>query len=186
LHCYKSLTAGELPKFTAANNFQFGNIPEQLSILSEIEMHLISQVLPFVTVVRLDGGQYGTSGNVVNFENDILYLVKHLPRALDNISLMFGRVRGHAAWEYVIRPPRICAALVWLKENNPLYADVIIDEDVLACMGELAAAAAVGTVEIDPVPSDNVEMHNADEESTGDKVLVCVHVFGVVHWWWFR
>ena len=58
-------------------------------------------------------------------------IVKKLPRSVNNINLAFICFIGSRVDEYVVRPPKLRAALSWLKTNNPLYADVIIDEELL-------------------------------------------------------
>jgi hypothetical protein len=165
--CYDNLNGGLLPKFAAANHLQFGPIPEVLSVLSDIELRMISQVEAFVTVRRLDGGQYGTKDNIVNFFNDVMHVVKKLPRPASNIKLVFVRITGYQVREHLVRPDRIRAALHWLKAHNPLYADVIIDEELLARWDHYASQPQQVVIEADPaeevqedVPSEDTAAAN--------------------------
>lgn len=48
-----------------------GPVPEVLSGLSFIEQILISRAKVCLTVFKLQGGQYGYNGNVINFNQDI-------------------------------------------------------------------------------------------------------------------
>ena len=134
IKCYDQLYKGELPKLAVANSLDFGMIPLELSVLSDIELRLISLIDAFVTVKRLDSGQYATTDNMVNFYNNMNHLVKKLPRPLDSINIIFVRVAGQQLQEHVVRPTRVRTALHWLVEHNPLYADVIIDEEALVHM----------------------------------------------------
>ena len=110
-------------------------LPEELKVLNDVELHMISQVDAFVSVHRLfGGGQWSTKGNIINFYNNVTEIVKKLPRSVDNINLAFVRFIGSRVDEYVVRPPKLRAALSWLKTNNPLYADIIIDEELLRAM----------------------------------------------------
>ena len=64
-HCYNEK---EYPKkFSAENNIDPGNVPEELQELSEIEEMLITRVFPVISVYRLREGQYGYCENVINF-----------------------------------------------------------------------------------------------------------------------
>src|SRR5205823_4880137 len=45
-------------KFSAANNMDPGDVPEELQDLTEIEEMLIAQIFPIVSVYCLRGGQY--------------------------------------------------------------------------------------------------------------------------------
>ena len=95
----------------------------------------------FVTVRRLDGGQYGIADNVVNFYSDMGCLVKQLPCLISNINMIFVQILGRPVREHVVKPACIHAALSWLKQHNPLYADVIVDEKLLAQMEKSAKFA---------------------------------------------
>lgn len=146
--CHKALQAHKLPKYAIANNLEFGDIPQVLKDLTAIELRLIGRVDPFVTVHRLAGGQYGTKDNIVNFYNDVTSVLQKLPRSIDNISTIFVRLAGSSTRQHVIRPNKIREALHWLKSNNQLYHDIIIDEEVLATLEERQPAEIV----LDAVP----------------------------------
>ncbi|KAN0069910.1 hypothetical protein V8E54_012216 [Elaphomyces granulatus] len=47
------------------------------------------------------------------------------------------------SWSFVlaVKPQRLKRALVWLKLNNPLYADIRISNDYLQCPGTLVPQA---------------------------------------------
>jgi len=115
--CYDSLHADKLPKFAVANGLDFGSIPEKLTVLNEIELHMISQVDPFVSLHKLpEEGQWGTKRNIVNFRNNVTEIVKKLPHSVDSINLMFVRFIGiTVVEEHVISPLKIRTALLWLK-----------------------------------------------------------------------
>jgi hypothetical protein len=67
-------------KFSAANNMNPSEVPEELQGLTEIEEMLIAQIFPIVTVYCLHGGQYAYRGNVINFPQDVLEFATRLPR----------------------------------------------------------------------------------------------------------
>ena len=51
-------------KFSARNNMDPGEVPEELRDLTQIEEMLIAQIFPIVSVYCLHGGQYAYRGNV--------------------------------------------------------------------------------------------------------------------------
>ncbi|CAG8503777.1 4193_t:CDS:2 [Paraglomus occultum] len=67
-------------KFSADNNMDPGDIPEELQDLTEIEEMLIARAFTVMSIYRLRGGQYGYRGNVVNFPQDICEFATRLPR----------------------------------------------------------------------------------------------------------
>lgn len=142
--CYRSLKDHTLPKFAAANNMVFGEPPVELTRLSEVELSLISRVSAFVEVHRLTGGaQWGTSSNIANFYNNITEVLSKLPRSIDSINTIYVRVAHTNPRQHLIRPTYIRAALHWLKANNPLYADVIIDEAAVQALYEARPAEVI-------------------------------------------
>jgi len=74
-HAEKSSTK----KFSAENNMDPGEVPEELKDLSEIEEMLIARVFPVLSVYRLRGGEHGYHGNVINFPNDVGEFGSSLP-----------------------------------------------------------------------------------------------------------
>ena len=57
--------------YTDLNEMDPGTVPEVLKGLTYIEEQLVDRIHPMVTVFKLDGHQYGYSGNVINFPQDI-------------------------------------------------------------------------------------------------------------------
>ena len=68
-----------------------GEIPEDLKGLTEIEEMLIAQVFTVMTVYRLQGGQNGYRGNVINFPQDIQEFTKRLPRKPSTLDVLVVR-----------------------------------------------------------------------------------------------
>src|SRR4051794_38728929 len=79
--CRRCYTEKASPKkFSAENNMDPGEVPEELQGLSEIEEMLIARVFPVMSVYRLRGRQHGYRGNVINFPQDVEEFATHLPR----------------------------------------------------------------------------------------------------------
>ena len=113
-------------------------MPKELSDLCDLELHLISQILPFSKIVGLRGGAYqGVKGEsvYVPIEPDkVAQTVKHLPRKLTDSELIplklkrRLRYRGYYMYQ-TIRRHGVDAALKWLKKNNKHYRDIEYNEN---------------------------------------------------------
>ncbi|CAB4410504.1 unnamed protein product [Rhizophagus irregularis] len=118
-HCYYDKNT--VKKFSADNNMDPGDVPEELRDLTEIEEILIARIFPIVSVYCLHGGQYAYRGNVINFSQNVEEFATQLPeiRLLLTFSLCV-----------------VTRALCWLKQNNCYYTDIVIDEEVLQSLPE--------------------------------------------------
>ncbi|PKY12906.1 hypothetical protein RhiirB3_322927, partial [Rhizophagus irregularis] len=127
-------------KFSAENNMDPGEVPEELRDLTEIEEMLIARAFTVMSVYRLRGGQYGYRGNVINFPQDVHEFATRLPR--NPLSLEILIIRRHSASDltafrdFTVRRAKVTRALQWLKANNRYYADIIIDEEALQSLPE--------------------------------------------------
>ena len=127
-------------KFSKDNNMDPGEVPNELQGLTEVEEMLIAQVFTVMSVYRLRGGQYGYRGNVINFSQDIREFTKRLPRTPSSIDILI--VRRQSAddltvfRDFIVRQNKVARALAWLKINNPYYANIIIDKEVIRSLSE--------------------------------------------------
>ena len=82
---------------------------------------------------RHKGAQSGLKGQVVLVPTDVTKIQKVLPRStyaghLITVAIK-RRLKDLSAYiKQNIRPEKINAAFIWLKENNTLYKDVEYDE----------------------------------------------------------
>ncbi|KAE8752107.1 hypothetical protein FOCC_FOCC001269 [Frankliniella occidentalis] len=125
-------------KFTAENMMDPGEVPDALRALTFVEQQLIARVHPVVCVYKIRGHQMGYSGNVISFPQNVNELARSLPhRVQDLTSVVAVRMRdssGHV--DFRVRSGVVRAALVWLRENNPHYANIDLNEDNLALLPE--------------------------------------------------
>ncbi|CAG8799932.1 5916_t:CDS:2, partial [Gigaspora margarita] len=64
---YRCKCEKTLPKkFSAENNMNLGEVPEELQGLTEVEEMLIAQVFTVISVYKLCGGQHGEEANSAN------------------------------------------------------------------------------------------------------------------------
>jgi hypothetical protein len=122
-------------RFSAENNMDPGEVPIELQDLTEIEEMLIARVFPVMSVYRLRGGQHGYRGNVINFPQDVQEFATKLPRHPSSLEVLIIRRQSMNSSEgfrdFRVRRLKVARALVWLRENNRFYAEVIIDHEVI-------------------------------------------------------
>ena len=164
------------PEKSLANNLWVGKIPWQLLALTVPECQLIARAHPSAYVYKLysktlssrtvDGAfQRGIRGNVTTYALDVdgmvdMVMGRMLPRpptvlpSLISITF-FGRgklPKSRLRNLFKVRRQAVREALLWLKANNPYYADVDIDEDALALLPE------------DDVPTDLYDVMRQSED----------------------
>jgi len=122
-------------KFSAENNMDPGEMPDELQGLSEIEEMLIAQVFPVMSVYRLRGGQHGYHRNVINFPQNVQELAAKLPRHPSKLDVLIIRRQSaknsEAFKDFKIRRSKVARALNWLKKHNRYYANITIDHEDL-------------------------------------------------------
>ena len=167
LRCYRDKNL--VKKFSASNNMDPGDVPEDLQGLTEIEEMLISRIFPVISVYCLRGGQYAYRGNVINFSQDVSEFVTRLPRIPSSLDVLIVRrnsANGVAFRDFTVRHTKVTRALYWLKENNRYYTDIVIDKEVLHSLPENRAID-------DILPQlDDIEGHdfNGDDDGLEDSV----------------
>ena len=85
-------------------------------------------------VARHRGAQSGLKGQVVLVPTDLTKLQRVLPRSSNDehiISVALKRrLTDNSAYiKQNIRPAKINAALIWLRNNNPLYSHIQFDDN---------------------------------------------------------
>ena len=114
--------------------------PHHLPKLSEIEEMLIARVYPVMKTYRLKGGTIGYKGDVLNIEQDIGGLVSSLPQRINQLPVMIVRKQNTNVAvgykDFRVRRQAIQQWLTFLHANNPLYADINIDFDLLSQLPE--------------------------------------------------
>ncbi|KAK3925606.1 Curromycin resistance protein [Frankliniella fusca] len=113
-----------------------GFCPDVLSDLSLIEQLLIARIHPVVQVYRLVGGQTGYSGHVINFFQDVKAVAKVLPHTIPDLKgvvhVCYNKLMFHK--DFKIRKQKVMDALIFLKNNNKYYHDIVIDAQSLEAL----------------------------------------------------
>ena len=142
--CFTSLKNDKLPKFSIANNFQIGETPPELTDLTLSEKLLISKCRPKMYVVKLrstcgpQSQQKGLKGNTITFPQNTVQIASTLPAnpdiLSDHLKVVFigkGRpTREMLKKIFTVRREKVYNALNFLIENNPVYADVTLSNNV--------------------------------------------------------
>jgi hypothetical protein len=158
--CCRSLKKGKRPPLSLANNLWIGEVPHVLSVLTIPEQMLIARHFPRFYVFKLypksgnrhchpDHLQRGMCGNVSLYDlvtqaiTDMLaghFLPQPGALLASVMAITFvGSKRLPKNWlksTFRVRRRRVYEALLWLKENNPLYTDIEISNERLAQLPE--------------------------------------------------
>ena len=100
---------------------------------------LISAVMPVMSIYKLPHGQYGYSGHVINFPQDVQSFATSLPRLSADISVLVVRKeREQTHRDFHVRRRVVEEALTWLIANNIYYQrhSVRLNQDTLASLPE--------------------------------------------------
>ena len=110
-------------------------IPDELKDLNNLELHIICKRILFMKLVKLPRGkQKGIRGAAVNVPADLGPACNLLPRLLPDAHIVSLKLKRKLEYKQAylhdtIRPEKVITALNYLKNNNPLYADIEINED---------------------------------------------------------
>ena len=99
----------------------------------------MSSIMPVMSIYKLPHGQYGYSGHVINFPQDVKSFATTLPRLPSEIDiLVIRREREQTHHDFHVRRRVVEEALTWLLANNIYYRKigVSLDQDALACLPE--------------------------------------------------
>lgn len=109
-----------------------GIIPKELRDLRVVEASMISIFNP-ITKLKLHNGKgmsykyYHGNAHTYTIVNDLTTVASHLPwiPSLNTFAILKYK-NEVCVKELKYRPAKVRAALMWLKEHNPLYKDIIL------------------------------------------------------------
>ena len=149
-------------------------IPDELKDLNNLELHTISKRILFMKLVKLpQGKQKGIKGAAVNVPADLgpaCTLLPRIPTDAHIISLKLKRKLEYrqAYLHDTIRPEKVISALHYLKNNNPLYRDIEINEDWIQTWQEMDQELYDGIFDIDEDHENNEETSQASHSNRTD------------------
>lgn len=160
--CLSSLKKNVQPPLSLANDMWIGDVPFDLQDLHIAERLMISKGFPSAYIVKLypkkkGAAQWGTEsqfysglrGNVTTYKMDPVQMAtlicdNILPHRASVLSAIIGVAfvgpKGAPIFGlpkmFTVRRWKVRNALIWLKKNNPLFADITISEERLAELPE--------------------------------------------------
>ena len=178
--CWNCVRKGQVGPAMLENGLRLDDIPQELAVLNRYEEILVSRVRPFYSVVRLRPYGKGpadhlllqaTKGNAVHLRIPIAETIKHClvtmptPNPGDTLRL-YADVKTQAGkvWRNLVNMDRVLRALEWLKMNNPLYKDIVIDREAAA---KVDPDSIVALVE----PSGGDDAMEQPQEEMGEHIL---------------
>ena len=141
-----------LKLFSFQNNMDPQSVPPELSDLSIIEQQLICRISPCINIHMLKHGGIASAGHCVTFPQEVNEPAKISPRLSSEINIVRVRKLGKndTSKDYSVRRQKIQEALLFLKNNNSAYTDIIISQDRLNSLPVDGELTSVQTVEFNP------------------------------------
>ena len=167
LSCNKKLQSGTIPAQSKANCMDLEEIPDELKDLNNLELHTISKRILFMKLLKLPRGkQKGIKGAAVNVPTDLGPACKLLPRIPAEAHIISLKLKRKLEYRqaYIhdtIRPEKVISALHYLKNNNPLYADIEINEDWIRTWQEMDKELYDGIFDVDEDGENTEETSHA-------------------------
>ena len=140
LTCHQKLKAkkSQTPCQAVCNQLELFNLPHHLSDVNRLERVLVAKRILFKKVVIMPkGNSPKMKGAICNVPVDAEDVCNILPRPACSNGLLVLKLkrklmyRGHVYFEPV-RPHILFQLLNFLKENNPLYNNVLIDLNLVS------------------------------------------------------
>ncbi|KJZ68228.1 hypothetical protein HIM_12379 [Hirsutella minnesotensis 3608] len=154
--------------FSAANNLDFGEVPDNLPDLSMVEEMLIARVHVHVKVLQVRGAQYKYRGHVVHFLRNVGRLFEELPVLPEELDIV------------LLRPPDMEEGPRFqqqfardFRRHHPGYRDIVVRQDRLQRLpldGSVVASIASQVADIPDgeVPQGPVEEAVEEDPSDAD------------------
>ncbi|KAI3959773.1 hypothetical protein MKW92_011569 [Papaver armeniacum] len=169
-----------------------GDVPDELSHLTDLEKILIARIHPVMSVYWVKGQQYKYGGNVINFIQDVNVIDKVLPCKPKDLStiLVVKRIGNVLTKEFIVRREYVRQALKWLQKINKYYKDIEISEENIDAFPEEGVPSDLPVMDGGIGQRGNngsSGVNNKDDGSAGPPELqdqsVCIDVFETGHNW---
>jgi len=147
--------------------------PAYLPKLTLVESQLISPVAIQQLIYRRGyNGPIATKGHCCAVSNDIMNVVKVLPRVAQDVPIIIIKQAGTNFMpnrDFIVRQSVIKQWLLWLKANNrtPIFRDLHISEHNLSLLPENEEITDLRTIETEQVVDVSPNQENAQEQDSG-------------------
>jgi len=148
--CMSSLNNDKIPPLSLANRNFLGPVPNELKDLTVVEEAMIARCRAKCWVIQLKdeknldlaNSQRGMKGHIIIYPQRPSEIAAVLPPSLEDIItpicvIFVGSSPPSQKWlrekakPLSVRREKVRAALIWLKEHNRLYKDIIINHGML-------------------------------------------------------
>jgi len=149
--CFSSLKGNKVPALSIANYNFLGVVPNELKDLTVVEEAMIARCRSKCWVIQLKEdnqdlalphSQRGMHGHIIIYPQQTSAIAKVLPPSLEDVCtpicvIFVGSSPPSKEWlrtkakPLAVRREKVRNALIWLKQNNPLYKDVSINHSLL-------------------------------------------------------
>jgi hypothetical protein len=148
--CLSSLQKNKIPPLSLANRTYLGPVPNELKDLTVVEEAMIARCRAKCWVIQLKdenqldlpNTQRGMKGHIIVYPQRPSELASILPPPIEDIItpicvIFIGSTPPTTEWlrekakPLCVRREKVRSALVWLKEHNRHYKNVVIDHDSL-------------------------------------------------------
>ena len=126
-------------KFSEENCMIPSKLPIELSGLTQAEEMLIARAFPVMNVYcKPRGGQKAYKGHVITFPSNVQKIADILPNYPKDLPIirLVSSNGDFKSKDFRVRRQKIVDALRWLVKNNPVYHNVIIDQNRIAMLPE--------------------------------------------------
>ena len=152
------------------NNMDPGLVPEELTDLTDAEQMLIARIAPAIHVHMLKHGGIAAKGHCIAFPQAVQEPATILPRLPVEVDIIRVRRQGRddTHKDFRVRRRRVEDAIRWLKENNPAYSDIIVDDTRIQNLPEDGELPELRTVEFSGTQHENDQGPAPEQLDTAD------------------
>ena len=149
-HCCSQLKRKLIPIKSLRNDLDFGLIPDELQNLTFVEEMLIARCRVRGCIIKLQFkgqanvmlSQRALRGNIISFSQNTDQITRHislpaLQSLHEDVQILFVGCTKSSAIRARVRPlctvnrARVSQALHWKRQNDPYYATITVDYDLL-------------------------------------------------------
>ena len=176
--CANERLPGGIPAtFSKENDMHPGQQPECLKLLNTVETAAISLICPVLSIYKLKYGSTGLKGHSLSFHQNIQEFINALPRRPEDLPIIvikapFQKIPLTANRFHILN------ALEFLKQNNPDYANIVIDMQSISMYPDNSHSQVDNLRYLDsdvqnasalePVPADRNTENHADLDNHAD------------------
>jgi len=146
-----------------------------LEKMTPVEELLIARAQPVMRLYRLRGGGLGYKGCCINLRQDVATFARTLPRAVSETEVFVVRKStvddpiGYK--DFRVRREVVRSWLTFLRDANPFYRDVVVDDEAIARLPmDATVERELAVLEDDEVP--HAGDHAGAEEIVGREPVV--------------